>query len=242
MPTLLFLIFAGCLIYSLLAFPFSRDARLKFYFVQTVDLDSGTNNVTLRGLDGYLQDIISDLPSARGQPLVCGDQAADIMRSGLQVCAWNGLAPNVMSTEISALNKEDYKTWIDYNITSTNKTAQFGVQGRNTKSCRLVFDSLVSDLNIEGAASDPRYEPVSDRGSAEIRLASRTWDKNFHMNVTWSDQEAKNQTGRIVCAWSDANQHGTIPAYDEIRRFAPVWSAVTKNADGLVEGFRTFTV
>jgi hypothetical protein len=236
------LVFAGCLIYSLLAFPFSREARLKFYFVQTVDLDSGVNNVTLTGLDGYIQDIISELPSAAGQSLRCGGQGVDPLRTGLQTCIWHGLAPNVLATEVAQLAKEDTKTWLDYNISSSNSSAQFSIRGRNTKSCRLVFDNFVSELSIGDAASDPRYKPILDRGSAQIRLASRTWDKNFRVNVTWSGEEAKGQTGKIVCAWSDANQHGTIPAYDEVRRFAPVWSAVTKSADGLVEGWKEFTV
>ena len=241
-PTLLFLIFAGCLIYALLASPFSRDARLHVYFIQTVDLDTGINNVTLTGLDGYLQDIVDEFPSAAGQPLRCGGHAAETMKKGLQTCVWHGLAPNVLATEIAELTTDDYKSWLEFNITSANNTAHFSIQGRNSKTCRLVFDNLVSDLSIEDAASDPRYNPVSDRGIAQIRLASRTWNKNFHVNVTWSEQEAKNQTGRVICAWSDANQHGTIPAYDEIRRFAPVWSTVVKNSDGLAEGYKEFTV
>lgn len=207
-----------------------------------MDLNTGENNVTLNGLDGYLQDIISELPSATGQPLNCGKHPADVLRAGLQTCSWHGLEPNVMSTEISTLTKHDHKSWLDFNISAVNNTASFSVEGRNTKSCRLVFDNAVSDLSIMDAASDPRYDPVSEKGISQIRLASRTWDKTFHVNVTWSGQEAKNQTGRVVCAWSDANQHGTIPAYDEIRRFAPVWSAVTKSSDGLVEGWKEFVV
>jgi hypothetical protein len=241
-PTLLFLIFAGCLIYTLLAFPFSRDARLHVYFVQTVDLNTGINNVTVTGLDGYLQDIIGEFPSAAGQPLRCSTNAAPITRRGLKTCVWHGLAPNVLATEITQLTIDDYKSWLDLNITSANNTAHFSIRGRNTKSCRLVLDNLISDLSIEDAASDPRYNPISDGGTAQILLASRTWDKNFHVNVTWSEQEAKNQTGRVVCAWSDANQHGTIPAYDEFRRFAPVWSTVVKSSDGLVEGYKEFIV
>ena len=246
-PAFLFFIFVGCLIYNLLAFPFSRNAHLKFYFVQNLDLNTGVNNVTLIGLNGYLQDIISDLPSAAGQPPRCGSQATDKIQSGVQSCVWHGIAPNVMATErvsrTSSSHKEDvYKTWLDYNITSANNSAQFSIQGRNTKSCRLVFDQPVSEVYIEDAATDPRYHSVPDRGSSQIRLFGRDWDKNFKVNVTWSEQQAKNQTGKVMCMWSDANQLGTIPAYDELRRFAPVWSAVTKMSDGLVEGWKEFTV
>ena len=48
--------------------------------------------------------------------------------------------------------------------------------------------------------------------------------------------------GKVVCLWSDANAPGTIPAFDEVRRFAPVWVAVTKSQDGLVEGGKAFMV
>jgi hypothetical protein len=241
-PTFLILIFAGCLIYNLLAFPFSRDSRVHVYFVQTVDLDTGINNVTLTGLKGYVQDVISELPSTAGQPLNCGKGVVGASRQGLQSCAWHGLAPNVLVTGAAALAKESYKSWLSFNVSSVNNTASFSIQGRNTKACRLIFDNFVSDLSIEGATSDPRYDPVSEKGIAQIRLASRTWDKLFHVNVTWAEQEAKSQTGRVMCLWSDANQHGTIPAFDEARRFAPVWTAVTKADDGLVEGWKDFVI
>ena len=212
------------------------------YFVQTVDLDTGINNATLTGLSGYIQDIVNELPSAASQPLSCSQGAVGVPRLGLQSCVWHGLAPNVLATEVSALTKGGYKDWLSFNVSSVNNTASFSIQGRNTKACRLIFDNFVSDLSIEEAASDPRYDPVSEKGIAQIRLASRTWDKMFHVNVTWADQEAKNQTGRIMCMWSDANQRGTIPAFDEARRFAPVWTAVIKADDGLVEGWKDFVV
>ena len=136
----------------------------------------------------------------------------------------------------------NYTTWLDYDIISANSSAQFSIQGRNTKQCRIVFHDPVSEVHIEDAASDRRHKPVTERGSSQVRLFSRTWDKNFKVNVTWSGQEAKGQTGRVVCMWSDANKLGTIPAYDEIIRFMPVWSAVTKTSDGLVEGWKEFTV
>ena len=45
-----------------------------------------------------------------------------------------------------------------------------------------------------------------------------------------------------MCGWSDANQLDTIPAFDELRRFEPVWSAVVKTSDGLVEGWKGFVI
>ena len=248
-PTFVFVIFIGCLIYNLLAFPFSRDARLKVYFVQQIDLDSGINNVTLTGLDGFVQNIIGELPSTAGQPLDCDEKVPDAFRNGLRTCVWHGLAPNVVDSETAVIpysnysRGNDYKSWLSYNVTHLNNSAHFSIQGPNTKQCRLVFDHPISGLHIENAASDPRYHSVAEKGSSQVRLISRSWDKNFRVTVTWpSGQEAKNQTGKAVCMWSDANQLGTVPAFDEIRRFEPVWSAVTKQSDGLVEGFKEFRV
>lgn len=254
-PTILFLIFVGCLLYNLFAFPFSRDARLKVYFSQQIDLNSGKNIVNLAGVDGYIQEIIGEIPSAAGQDLNCDHNNADI-RAGLTNCKWHGLAPNVLANEpaldsvvdvdskkkTKKTKKNPYKHWVDYNISHSGDSASFSIQGRNTKQCRIVFDEPVSEVHIEDAAPDPRYKVVNDDGSTQIRLFSRTWDKNFRVNVTWNGEEAKGHSGKLMCMWSDANQLGVIPAYDEIRSFIPVWSAVTKSADGLVEGWKEFEV
>lgn len=247
-PTLLFLIFIGCLIYNLLAFPFSRDARMKHYFIQQIDLDSGLNTVSLTGLDGFVQDIIGELPSAAGQALQCGDVPWAATK-GLQSCVWHGLAPNVVPDSYTAIDsgagssKDAYSTWLDYNVTATDSSASFTFQGKNTKQCRLALDHPVSDVQIEDASTDPRFRTVADEGTSQVRLFSRTWDKSFTVNVTWPDaQPAKGQTGKVMCMWSDANQLGTIPAFDEVRRFEPVWSVVTKGGDGLVEGWKAFKI
>lgn len=242
-PTLLFLVFIGCLLYSLFAFPFSRNARLKVFFLQQVDLNTGINNVTVLGLDGYVQDIVGELPSAIGQSIQCGNKNLDKTK-----CEWSGLEPNVVASDAalrpfaSDFGRRQYDKWLDYNVSHSKSSAYFSIQGRNTKHCHLVFDQPVSEVHIEDAASDPRYRPVHEEGSTQIRLFSRTWDKNFKVNVTWFEQEAKGQTGKVMCLWSDANQLGTIPAYDELRRFQPVWSATTKASDGLVEGWKEFKI
>ena len=70
-PRTLFLVFIGTLLYNLLVFPFSEQAQLKAYFVQSVNLDTGVNQASLTGLTPYVQDIISSLPSAAGQNIVC---------------------------------------------------------------------------------------------------------------------------------------------------------------------------
>lgn len=247
-PSLLFLVFIGCLIYNLLAFPFSRDSRLKVFFVQHVDLSNGVNHVKLSGLDGFVQRIVEELPSAIGQSVECNSKRADNSRPELTTCEWSGLEPNVLADrtalEFSVVESvhQNYSTWLDYNVTHHKDSATFSIRGRNTKHCHLEFDNAVSDIHIEDTVPDPRYRSVHEKGSSQVRLSSRTWDKTFKVNVTWSDGKAKGQSGKVWCLWSDANQLGTIPAYDELRRFQPVWSAATKASDGLVEGYKEFEI
>ncbi|USW47685.1 Putative peptidase M28 [Septoria linicola] len=263
-PTFLFLILAGCLIYNLLAFPFSRDTRMKYYFVQHMDLNSGENNVTLAGLDGYVQDIIAEMPSAAGQGSNCNDGSLSLVnRNGLISCSWHGLPPNVVPRgyELEAMKKKNktekikpYQRWLDLNVTRDGNTATFSLKGLNTKICRLSFDEAVEAVSIEDGASSPLQRAVGDSGSNQVKLFSREWDKVFKVNVTWpadrsasgsgkeKDGAAKGQKGRAWCSWADANMPATIPAYDELHKFEPVWSVATKTADGLMEGFKDFVV
>ena len=89
---------------------------------------------------------------------------------------------------------------------------------------------------------------MAEAGAKELRLWSRTWDRRWDVDVTWEDrEEGKGEGdggfgGKVVCLWSDANQPGSIPALDEVNKFKPVWVAVSKAADGLVEGERGFSV
>ncbi|KAK0934312.1 hypothetical protein LTR29_014110 [Friedmanniomyces endolithicus] len=244
-PSLLLLVFIGCLAYNLVAFPFSREARMKHYFVQTIDLDTGKTNVTLAGLNGYIQDIIAELPSAAGKPLHYSDND-QYSRNGLRSCSWSGLAPRVVPEQPSLApygnktHRRGPQDWLDYNVTFANNSATFSIRGRNTKMCRLVLDTPVVSVEIEDAATDPRASPVAENGSSQVRLYSRTWDKTFRVNVTWDEGVlAKGQVGQVACSWAESEQ-GEVPALDEIRRFAPVWSTVTKAGDGLVEGYKRF--
>jgi hypothetical protein len=48
--------------------------------------------------------------------------------------------------------------------------------------------------------------------------------------------------GRVTCIWSDANEKGAIPAFDEVLQYCPDWVGITKAAEGLVEGSKKFTI
>jgi len=245
-PTFLILVFAGTTIYNLTAFPFSANNRLKLYFLQRVDLDTSINDVSLTGIDSYVQKAISSLPSAAGQTISCMPTK---LRRDLTECSWTGLPPRVVSNTHPDVPPEfGYADWLTFNATRDpdGKTeAQLYVTGLQTRACKLVFHRPISDFSVAGAGDDKRFKHVSDSGSRELRLWSRTWDREWNVTVKWDasgDDEGDGLDGRVACLWSDANDSGTIPALDEAWRFAPTWVAIANNQNGLVEGSKAFLV
>lgn len=241
-PTLLLLVLIGTLVYNLIAFPFSANNRLKIRFVQTVDLESGINEVTLSGIGNpYLRDTIRNLPSAAGQDLNCTKDP-----EGLAQCSWNGLPPRVVGNAHPNLPPEmGYSDWLSFNVTRTEgkNEARFHIVGRNTRACKITFESPISDFSVDGAGYDRRFQTVSEGGSKEVRLWSRTWEKPWDVNIRWENRDGEGGLdGRVVCLWSDANESGVIPAFEEIVRFTPDWVAITKLRDGLVEGSKPFMI
>lgn len=245
-PTFLLLVFAGTTIYNFTAFPFSANNRLKLYFLQRVDLDTGINDVSLTGIDGLVQKAISSLPSAAGQTPSC---TLTKLRRDLTECSWAGLAPRVVTNRHPDVPPVfGFADWLSFNATRDpdGKTeAQIYVSGLQTRACKIVFNRPISDFSVSGAGEDKRFKRVSENGSRELRLWSRTWDRGWDVNVRWEaggDNEGDGLDGRVVCLWSDANESGTIPALDEAWRFAPTWVAIANNQNGLVEGSKAFLV
>ncbi|KAG8630154.1 hypothetical protein KVT40_001773 [Elsinoe batatas] len=365
LPTLIFFIAIGTAIYSLLGEPFTREARLKVFFVQRIDLDSGRNIVALNGLPGYVERIVTEMPSSSlGSAATCHDIGVSgpvdeeslpsspsssvrhedltwAARRGLRTCAWEGIPPNPLrhhsNTTISSTAPQ-MKDWVHIstrhlNSTSTSDEAEtistylLTLSGLNTRSCRLYFSpdpeqgQSIANITIlnacpwlnttalssnsttrldcpGGQQTQPDSTPISRKGNEQIRLWSRTFDPTFHVIVdvatssntsssssssssasssssSSSDPSADRSLpffpstnhpvpsppypspdasrmvkdgktgklglkGKAMCVWSDANKKGTVPALDELERYAPVWAAITKNGDGLVEGFREF--
>ncbi|KAF2269034.1 endoplasmic reticulum metallopeptidase 1 [Lojkania enalia] len=242
-PTFLFFVLIGTVIYNLVAFPFSRDHRLKVYFIQQVDCDTGVNTVSLTGIDQYVQKIIRELPSAQGKHLNCStpDLAT---RKELKKCEWRGLPAHVVPKGAAPFNNKTYAdSWLDYSIARSNKAneASIRVVGQNTRACRIMFDTAISDLAVDGAVSDPSFNATGDKGSREVRLWHREWSQPWNVSVTWDGDVNSTLSGRIVCLWSDANT-GDIPAFDELLHYLPIWAIPSKLSDGLVEGSKRFKV
>ncbi|CAG8951426.1 hypothetical protein HYFRA_00007342 [Hymenoscyphus fraxineus] len=249
LPTFLFLIFIGTLIYNLVAFPFSGQNRYKAYFQQTVDLDTGINHVTVAGLETYVRQIIAEVPSAAGQKIDCTTKSA--IRDGLSFCSYHGPAPKVVDNVKGGVPPEKgYQDWLSYNVSrvSGENKAKFHISGQETKACIIRFQDPFSAFSVEGAAkSDGKWADVPESGSDQIKLWHRDWNREWVVDVEWPVSAGKQvgeegRSGRVVCLWSDQNVPGTIPALDELQRFSPQWTSIVKLMDGLVEGSKAFVV
>lgn len=250
-PLFLVLVFAGTTIYNLTAFPFSANNRLKLYFVQEVDLDSGINRVSLTGIDPktgpFLKDAIASLPSSAGQTPSCTPSKR---RRDLTECSWHGLPPRVVpNTHPDVPPEIGYADWLTFNATRAPDgatSARFQVSGLETRACKILFNRPISDFTVAGADEHSRFRKVSEHGATELRWWTRTWEKELDVTVRWDagdgSEEGDGLDGRVVCLWSDANESGVIPALDEARRFAPTWVAISNAGQGLVEGSKAFLV
>lgn len=88
---------------------------------------------------------------------------------------------------------------------------------------------------------------MPEGGTTDLRLWSRTWNRTWTVDVEWDDEGDEAESvpgleGRVVCLWADNNQVGVIPALDEVRHYAPIWTTVTKAGDGLVEASKKFSI
>ncbi|KAK8100226.1 peptidase family M28 family [Apiospora kogelbergensis] len=246
-PTVLLIVFVGTLIYNLAAFPFSPTSRMKFFFVQRLDLDTGINRVSIAGVQSsFMDDIVGSLPSTAGKEIA---KQASSARSDLTEYSWNGIAPRVVPTNGTLPPEKTYSQWLSLNVTRAKgrNSAAIRVSGRNTRSCRIYFDRPVDDIVVKGSDEDPRFPRIGEAGSKELRLWSREWARPWDVTFSWKSSKGKNvgeegMDGRVVCLWNDQDERTAIPALKEIRRFAPDWSTVTKMGDGLVEGSKSFMI
>ena len=261
-PIFLLLVLIGTVIYNSTAFPFSMDNRVKLFFQQQIDLEGGNNTVSLTGVSPYTHQAVQYIPSASGQKIFCSE-AGPYKSSNRQTCSWSGLPPNVAGKSLftrSGGNKTTkYTDWLTFNVTrlntsDTHNAARFVLYGKNTRGCKLVFESSpIVGVHVTGQAPrDNRFPPVPEYGSREVRLWSREWGTAWTVDVSWDDPTAarygmaktgnSTMSGKVVCLWSDANQNGVIPAFDEAMHYVPDWVALTKFGDGLVEGYKRFKV
>lgn len=260
---LVVLIFILTTVYALLAFPFSIESPLKIYFQQRVEFPSvpvhlptthapGLPKVitSLAGPERYLRSsLIPHLPSSQadGKDVLCKN---DESKAGLVTCEWES-GSHMMPVPGTFDGDDDDANWKHGQFFKADVervgeySAKIGVKGKNTRSCRVYFDSAPvyqyvvrppgsnalqggasGDLMVEEWAGMQEGYEVGPTGVKEVRLWSRTWGREFVLDVNWSQYASPKGSftnrsgpvesalqGRIACEWAEYESamvdHGT---------------------------------
>jgi hypothetical protein len=267
------LLFILSILYTWMTFPFSSAAPLRVFFQQRVEIDLGLDALhshdspkvitSLTGHPLYLPNsaIISNLPSAKA--VKCDLHRT---RRGLMLCEWeSGTGMQPVPGSWYGWSKDTNTTkYFNASVSRIGPSAaRIMVNGRNTRSCRIYFDNQPileyvihsTDGFGEKKGMQRGYE-VGERGVKELILWSRTWDKDFVVDVKWSDDSNSSGfklQGRIGCEWAEyesaAIDHGSggrvsgkIPAFEEVLMYLPEWAVSSKQDDGLVEVLAPYSV
>ena len=200
------------LLYNVFAFPFSSNAPFKVFFQQEVNLDSNDNIVTLSGMNPWLSRYIVSEIPSSWGQDIKCER--DSIHSNIPSCRWRSLPPSVAPGPS--------KDWISINTTLLSPG----------------IGQIVSSARVNGSSGhvQPQF-PFPAGGVEELRLWSRSWGRSFEVNVTWNG--AAGLAGRAACEWAE---EGSVPALTEIVGFLPPWARVAKRADGLVEGWKAFSL
>ncbi|KAK3988359.1 hypothetical protein QBC44DRAFT_104595 [Cladorrhinum sp. PSN332] len=248
-PVFLLVVFVATLIFNLAAFPFSESNRYKVYWRQIIEIGASDNNkICYTGIEDYLRPIIAEIPSSFGKEVTCQNEKK---RTGTTSCCYDGSAvvPNVSGEG----EETDFDNLVSVNITrGDGNKAKIEVNAKNTKACFLEFKRPISAFTVHGSSGwDGRFGQFPEGGIKQLKLWRRDWEKEWEVDVEWKDGDEGEKAamamdsgldGTVTCMWADANVPGTIPALDEALKFSPVWAAITKFSEGLVEGRKVFSV
>lgn len=190
-PTFLFLVFVGTMIYNLVAFPFSAENRYKAYFQQHIDLDTGNTTTQLTGLEQYIRPIIAELPSAAGKEVTCNKRGA---RKGTVDCSFDSasVAPKLGDELPDGVPpQEGYADLVTVNVTrGTGNTARIEIDAVDTRACFVHFDRPVSRLDVVGGAGwDDRFGRWPEDGVGLVKLWRRDWGKAWAVDIEWTDKD-----------------------------------------------------
>ncbi|KAF8161606.1 hypothetical protein B0H34DRAFT_796365 [Crassisporium funariophilum] len=287
LSTSVLILFVLSTVYAWLAFPFSSEAPLKVFFQQRVEIDLGLNTTitasggphlayapgkvitSLSGPSRYLPHsaIISGLPSASNTEVRC---SPDPVKKGLELCEWeSGFGKRPVPGGGSIRWDDDDEEYFSAAVRRTGpSSARISVKGRNTRACRVYFDSRpAAEYVVKAPEGSPpikgmqRGYEVGEGGVKEVRLWSRTWGRQFVLDVEFGAKDNSSalttldMQGRIACEWAEYESgtvdHGSgvkgknepkIPAFEEVLTYLPEWAVVSKMADGLVEVWAPFAV
>lgn len=264
-PLFLLLVFIATFIYNMAAFPFSVDNRFKFYFIESVDLDQGTNIVSLVGIEEFVRPVLASLPAASGQDINCTTDKGYALAS----CSYNAstLPPHLVNQgRLEDLLRVAMPKKLD------GSTVNILIDALDTKTCTVKTSQPVFDIGVDGGSPrDTRYGSVPNDGFTSFQLWRRSWDQPWNVTInlagtseSLSSDEAvlgikgaadtmdelksravvtkKSLELEVTCSYSDVNDPTTVPAFHELRRYMPPWSTVTKRRVGLVEVKRTYKI
>ncbi|KAL9085537.1 MAG: hypothetical protein Q9159_004635 [Coniocarpon cinnabarinum] len=214
-PFFLFLILVGTLIYNLTAFIFSRENRLKVYFQERVSVDDPeTNVVALTALEGYVQQIARSIPGAN-TTLNCSFPGMGVIK-GLTTCHYaTSLLPQPLPQySNTSVVPSDWMKFTAHRLHPNNSdddnTATLRLSGRNTRACKLHFDTPVTDFNVTGQSKqDSRFVKVPEDGLQELRLWSRDWDREWEVQIAWRDLSASSSKSSTYTSSPDRLNLGT---------------------------------
>ncbi|PFH45757.1 hypothetical protein AMATHDRAFT_157929 [Amanita thiersii Skay4041] len=220
-------------LYNLSAFPFSREAPLKVFFKQSLQVKtsnvapdlSATNNTgeviraitSITGVREHIEwDIVTQLPSSWRKILVCSTETSGRW-IGLDTCSWDSGADMMPYPGGSP-----QQPWLSVSAERTgDMTIRIEVKGKNARACRDSFDERqIVTYSLSGDEQTPRlrltraYPGVP---GSSIKFWSREWGKQFAVEIElysmWAgkpiDDVEESATddglvrGRIACEWAE---------------------------------------
>jgi hypothetical protein len=226
-------------------------------------------HTSLTGISSFLEgSIIRQLPSVRGKNVHCTEAEGRAAGSGMATCMWEVDVHGEMGPDpgsgVTRTWEGTERAWLAVNTTrlGTNK-ARITVRGINARTCSVSFTNravmwwkvVEGDVEGQGGGTESGgnvrsgYE-VPKEGLRTLLLFSRTWDREFVVDVGW-DREG-GLDGRVACQWAEyesgrvgmaGHVHGgKIPALEEVLKYLPLWAVVSKAGSGLVEGWTEFSL
>jgi len=226
-PSVPFVLFAGLLTAHLLVrFPVNPDARLKVSFEASLSAESSATSLTSAA--PFIESIITDIPSARGQHLNCTHKNPFANGIGLTTCIWSGL-PLLLPKPDNAVFHNPSAS-----IPGLRSNITFKVRAPpRSRSCRFTFTHPPKSVFIEGGNTNAHFPPAQPEGVKELVLWSRDWNHKWIVDVGWAEaMQTQNMHGSWACRWDEIDQAN---AFEEAKKSVPAWVGLTVGLKGVVE-------
>ncbi|KAF5354417.1 hypothetical protein D9758_010766 [Tetrapyrgos nigripes] len=108
---------------------------------------------------------------------------------GWQIPSNKWITARAMKTSfINDLNSRNQNQSKSNQTLRTHPGAQFRIRGRNTRGCRVYFNSPVKAFRVPSRDVEDSEEWTTVN-TTEIRLWSRTWGREFALDIMWGDED-----------------------------------------------------